>query len=67
MIRLAFELLNDHFNSFGDDDSMVSKKFLFKVGFVEVGFSFCFLHLFSSSNAGGGQLVTGILPAKIIN
>ena len=33
------------------------KKLLFKFGFVEVGFSFCFL-LFSSSNTGAGTRQT---------
>ena len=42
MSRLTFELVNDHFNSLGDDDSVVSKKILFKFGFVEEGFSRCF-------------------------
>ena len=67
--RLTFELVNDHFNSLGDDDSVVSKKFLFKFGFVEVRFSFCFRHFFSSSNLfpTADRLVVGILPAKILS
>ena len=57
MSRLTFELVNDHFNSLGDDDS------------VEVGFSFCFRHFFSPSNLPpeADRLVARILPAKIIN
>ena len=53
MNRLAFELLNDHFNSLADDDSIVLKKLLFKFGFVEatgrIFFSSDFLNF--SSNA----------------
>ena len=67
MSRLTFEFLNDHFNSLGDDDSIVSKKLLFKFRYVEVRIFFFSSLFFPRAMPTADRLVAGILPAKIVN
>ena len=68
MSRLTFEFLSDHFNLLRDDDSIVSKKLLFKFRYVEVRIFFLFSSLFFlRETPTADRLVTGILPTKIIN
>ena len=65
---LVIEFLNDHFNSLRDDDSIVSKKLLFKFRYVEVRIFFLFSSLiFPRAMPTADRLVVGILPAKIVN
>ena len=68
MSRLTFEFLHDHFNSLGDDDSIVSKKLLFKFRYVEVRIFFLFSSLFfPQATPLADRLVAGILPTKIVD
>ena len=68
MSRLTFEFLNDHFNSLGDDDSIVSQNCFSNFAMYRLGFSFCFLHFFfPRATPTADRLVASILPAKIVN